>query len=144
MIIFIGNIPSETKKYEIASFIGEVFNDCFLAKPSTHIALDDIKIISILDVHSNTLENHSLVKVSPNEAGKRLIKKLDGMFFKGKHITSHEYVSRSVHNDPRNQPQADTTNAFTERRVSDRRREPLMNSWQNDPILVRRKVSYSA
>jgi hypothetical protein len=144
MIIFLGNIPSETKKYEIANFIEGIFNDCFLDKPSTNISLEDIKIFSILDVHSNTLEHHCLVMVSPNEVGKRLVKKLEGMFFKGKHITSHEYVYRSMNNDPRNQLFADTANAFTERRVSDRRREPVMNSWQRDPILVQRKVSYLA
>jgi len=136
MIIFLGNIPTETKKYEIASFIKSVFNDCFLDKPSAKVSLEDIKIFSIQDVDSNTLEMHGLARIFPNEAVKRVIERLDGTIFKGKNITSHEYVNRSVRNDPRNELPTGTAIDFKEQRVSDRRRQPLVNSWQNDPILV--------
>jgi hypothetical protein len=135
MIIFLRNIPPETKKYEIASFINRVFNDCFLDKPSTKISLEDIEILSIQDVDSNTLEQHGLVRVFPKEVGRRIIKQLDGTIFKQKHITAREYINRSAQNDPRN-AYPNTEINFKERRISDRRRSPLMNSWQKDPILV--------
>lgn len=136
MIIFLRNIPFETKKYEIVRFIQRVFYDCFLDKPSTNISLDDIEILSILDVNSYTLETHGLARIFPNEVGKRVIKRLDGKFFKGKCLEIREYVNRSLDNDPRNKSPSGATTNIKERRTSDRRRERLINSWQNDPVLV--------
>jgi len=136
MIIFLRNIPLKTKKYEIAGFIERVYNHCFLGRPSTKISIADIEILSIQDVDSNTLEKHGLVRVSPKEVAKRVIKKLDGTSLKGTHVTVREYINRSVHNDPRNELLPDTTKDFKERRASDRRRKPLINSWQKAPILV--------
>ena len=137
MIIFLRNIPYETTKQEIANFIGRAFNGfCLLDKPSAKIELEDVSILSIKDVNSNALEKHGLVNVFPNETGKRVIEKLDGTIYKGKYLTIREYINRSIDNDPRNNPQAGTIADFTERRVSDRRRHPVMNSWQNNPILV--------
>jgi hypothetical protein len=141
MIIFLKNIPSETQKYEIADFIGRVMNACFLYNPNTKISLKDIEILSIRDVDSNALEKHGLVNVPLNEVGKKLIERLDGATFKGECIAVREYVNRSAHNDPRNGHSTDTTIDFKERRASDRRREPLINSWQKNPILVHRQVT---
>lgn len=135
MIIFLRNIPPDTKKYEIASFIDRVFNDCFLDKSKAKISIEDIEILSIQDVDSDMLEKHGLVRVFPKEVGKRVIKKLDGTVFKRKYVTVREYVNRSINNDPRNN-HLGTPLAFSDRRISDRRRKPLMNSWQKDPILV--------
>jgi hypothetical protein len=136
MIIFFRNIPLKTKKCEIASFIGKVFNHCFLGRPSTRLSIADIEILSIQDVDSNTLEKHGLVRISPKEVAKRVIKKLDGTIFKGVYVTVREFISRSARNDPRNELLPDTTIDFKERRTSDRRRDPLMNSWQKAPLLV--------
>jgi hypothetical protein len=135
MIIFLRDIPSETKKYEIASFIDRVFNDCFLDKSNAKISVEDIEILSIQDIDSNVLEKHGLVRVFPKEVGKRVIKRLDGTIFKQKRITVREYVNRSAANDPRNNNPG-TAIDFQDRRIADRRRKPLMNSWQKDPILV--------
>jgi hypothetical protein len=136
MIIFLRNIPLKTKKYEIASFIGKVFDHCFLGRPSATLSIEDIEILLIQDVDSNTLEKHGLVRISPKEVAKRVIKKLNGTIFKGTHITVREYINRSAHNDPRNELLPDTTINFKERRASDRRRDPLMSSWQKAPLLV--------
>jgi len=140
MIIFLSNIPIDTKKFEIASFINKVFNDCFLDKSSTNVSIGDIETLSIQDVDSNSLEKHGLVRVFPNEVGKRLIKRLDGTIFKQKPITVREFVNRSTQNDPRNTDPSSVIE-FKERRTSDRRRSPLMNSWQKDPILVHSNIS---
>ena len=129
MILFLKNIHSETKKYEIASFIDSVIYDGFLL-------VEDIKIFSILDINSNTLETHGLVNVPKNEVAKRIIKKLDGMMFKGKSSEIREYANRSLENDPRDKSISGAEIDLKERRDSDRRRKPLMNSWQNDHISV--------
>lgn len=135
MIIFLKNIPPETKKYEIASFIDRVINDCFLGKVDAKVSIEDIETFTIQEVDSNALDKYGLVRISPKEVGKRVIKKLDGTFFKRKRITVREYFNRSVQNDPRNM-RPGTTIDFNEQRASDRRRIPLMNSWQMNPILV--------
>lgn len=139
MIIFLRNIPLETKKFEIANFINKVFTDCFLDRSSTKVSIGDIETLSIQDVDLNRIEKHGLVRVLPNEVGKRVIKKLDGAIFKQKPITVREYVNRSTRNDHRDtDPGAKIE--FQERRTSDRRRSPLLNSWQKDPILVHSKI----
>lgn len=128
MIIFLRNIPINTKKYEIATFIEPVFNDCFLGRATTKI--------SIQDIDSDTLEKHALVRVFPTEVAKRVLKRIDGAFFKNAPISAREYINRSSSNDPRNSAISQSIAVLHDRRVSDRRRKPLMNSWQKDPILV--------
>jgi hypothetical protein len=115
MIIFLRNIPPETKKHEIASFINRVSNNHFM------IAAMDIEILSIQDSNSKTLETHGLVRINPKEEGKKAIKMIDGAIFKGTRITVREYVIRSEHNDPRKNCQINNID-FKERRCSDRRR----------------------
>jgi len=135
MIIFLKNIPINTKKYEIATFIEPVFNDCFLGKSTAPVSVQDIEILSIQDVDSDALEKHALIRVFPKEVAKRVIKRIDGTTFKNTPITAREYVNRSLSNDPRNSI-TDAAAEFRDRRIADRRRKPLMNSWQKDPILV--------
>ena len=120
MIIFLRNIPPETKKYEIASFINRVSNSHFI------IAIMNIEILSIQDSNSKTLETHGLIRILPKEKGKRAIKMIDGKIFKGNRITVREYVIRSEHNDPRKKHQI-TTIDFKEQRCSDRRRSVNKN-----------------
>jgi len=123
------------KKYEIAAFIEPVFNDCFLAGTSAGISVQDIEILSIQDVDSNELERHALVRVYPNEVARRLLKRIDGAVFKNTRVSAREYVNRSFLNDCRNR--APSSAAETrDHRIVDRRRKPLLNSWQKDPILV--------
>ncbi|MGJ0483890.1 MAG: hypothetical protein ACR65R_05065 [Methylomicrobium sp.] len=136
MIIFLRNIPINTKKYEIATFIEPIFNDCFLGRATAKISIQDIEILSIQDIDSDTLEKHALVRVFPTEVAKRVLKRIDGAFFKNTPVSAREYINRSSSNDPRNSIISQSIALLHDRRVSDRRRKPLMNSWQKDPILV--------
>jgi len=135
MIIFFRNIPINTKKYEIAAFIEPAFNDSFLVGSRTKISVQDIEILSIQDIDSNEQERHALVRVYPDEVARRLIKHIDGAVFKNTPVSAREYVNRSSLNDARNSGPS-TAAEILNRRVVDRRRKPLMNSWQKDPILV--------
>jgi len=120
MIIFIRNIPFDTKKEDIAGFINS---------SSVQISIEDIVIFWIPNVDASTLEQHGLVWISPKEAGARVIKRLNGSLFKGKSVTVREYINRSADNDPRkNHP--DTAINFKEQRISDRRRHSLIIPWQ--------------
>lgn len=134
MIIFFKNFPPEIKKYEIAGFIDDVINDCFLGKVDTKISIKDIETFTIQEVDSDTVEVYGLVRVFPKEVARRVIKKLNGALFKQKRITAREYFNRSVHNDPRHMGPG--TKYFYEKRTFDRRRKPLMNAYQKNPILV--------
>ena len=91
MLFFFRNIPPETKKYEIASFINRVINYCFLSDHVANILTEEIEILLIQYANSNKFETHGLVRFSPVGVGKPLIKRLDGKIFKGKHIAASEY-----------------------------------------------------
>ena len=135
MIIFLRNIPLDTKKFELAGFLKPIFNKCFLSDSTSDISVEDIDFLSIQDVDSNVTEKHGLVRVFPNEVGKRLIKNLDGKLFKQQPVFAREYVIRSTQNDPRNNAKEPPA-GIIEHRIGDRRRSHIMNSWQNNPILV--------
>ncbi|MGJ0486127.1 MAG: hypothetical protein ACR65R_16570 [Methylomicrobium sp.] len=135
MIIFLKDIPINAKKSEILAFIEPVFNDCFLGKPTSQLSIQDIEFLSIQDVTLNKLEKHALIKVSPREVARRMTKRMNGALFKNKPIMAREYVNRSSMND-RRLSATNVSTEFLDRRVADRRRVPLMNSWQKDPILV--------
>ena len=120
MIIFIRNIPSETIKADIASFINS---------SGVQIVIEDIVIFSIQDAATCIFDHHGLVWVSPEKAGARIIKRLNGALLKETSVTVREYVIRSADNDPRkNHPDRDIS--FKERRISDRRRTSLIIPWQ--------------
>ncbi|WP_024298301.1 hypothetical protein [Methylomicrobium lacus] len=135
MIIFLRNIPIDTKKYEIASFIEPVFNDCFLVKATTRVSLQDIEILAIKDIDSDVIEKHALIRIVPEEVAKRVIKHIDGTVFKNTPVSAREYINRSSTNDPRHSALNEAAELL-DRRLSDRRRKPLLNSWQKYPILV--------
>lgn len=135
MIIFLSNIPINTKKYEIATFIEPLFIDCFFGKSISQVSVQDVEFLSIQDMDSDALEMHALVRVFPKEVAHRLIKRIDGRTFKNTPIRAREYVNRSSSNDPRNSGNRESR-VFLDRRISDRRRKPLLNSWQKNPILV--------
>jgi hypothetical protein len=135
MIIFLRNIPINTRKYEIAAFIEPIFYDSFLGKSAIKVSVQDIAILSLKDVDSETLEKHALVRIIPAAVARRMIKRLNGVLFKNSLIWAREYINRSTLNDPRNSTGMKSI-GLLDRRVADRRRRPVMNSWQKDPILV--------
>jgi len=135
MLIFLRNIPPETKKYEIASFINRVINYCFLSDHVANILTEEIEILLIQYANSDTSETHGLFRISPVGVGKPLIKRLDGKIFKGKHIAASEYFIRFGCNDPRNKHPG-TLIYFNEQRVSDRRRGIKSTMFQSCKLLA--------
>jgi hypothetical protein len=121
MLIFLRNIPPETKKYEIASFINRVIFNCSLSGQVANILTEDIEILLIQYANLNIFETHGLFRISPEQVGKTVIKRLDGTIIKEKHIAVSEYVIRYSSNDLRKK-QPSTITCFKEQRASDRRR----------------------
>ncbi len=121
MIIILRRIPDNTQKHEVASYLNPVLKGGILQK-SGQIEL--IKIQIIKDTRTNSLEYHALVTIDSDAAAERVIKKLNGKAFKGKHIAVREYVYRSWHNDPRIKSDGENTEQY-EKRQTDRRRNKL-------------------
>lgn len=133
MIIFLRHIPAGSQKHEIASFIEPMFDDCPLDPVAPKATVQNIEFLSLRDIGSNIQERHALVTVLPNEVARHVLKRIDGAMFKGAPLSAREYVMRSLANDPRNGAGADEA---IERRISERRRKPLPNAWQQNPIPV--------
>lgn len=131
MIIFLRHIPADAQKHEIASFIEPLLSDCPSGQ-TPRANLQNIEFLSLLDIHSNELEQHALVTVTPHHVAQYVLERIDGATFKGAPLSAREYVTRSLANDPRNGATAEAI----ERRVSERRRKPLLNAWQQNPVLV--------
>ena len=135
MLIFLRNIPPETKKHEIASFINRVINNCSLYGQVANILTEEIEILLIQYANLDTSETHGLVRISPEEVGKIVIKRINGTIFKGKHIAVSEYLIRYACNDPRNKDPVIMID-FKERRTSDRRRVIKSTMFQPCELLV--------
>jgi len=121
MIIILRRIPDNTQKHEISSYLNPVLQGGIFQK-SGYIEL--IKIQVIKDTRTNSLEHHALVTIDSDVAAERVIKKLNGKAFKGKHIAVREYVYRSWHNDPRGSMGKENAEQQEKRQI-DRRRNKL-------------------
>ena len=121
MIVFLRRIPANIKKYEIAAFLEPALKGGLFAKNGY---IEEIKILTHRDKQKNTLEYHGLVRIEPEAAAERVIKKLNGKPINGKHIVVREYFSRNWHNDPR-LSRSHPNITFPDRRKADRRRHHL-------------------
>ncbi|MGR9052725.1 MAG: hypothetical protein ACU84J_08765, partial [Gammaproteobacteria bacterium] len=108
-----------TKKYEITDFLKPALKGGLFTKRGQ---IDDIKIVELKDEANNIVEYHGLVRVEPDAAGERIIKKLNKKPIKGKHIIVREYVLRNWRNDRRVRRKDKGNISFPDRRQSDRRR----------------------
>ena len=121
MIVFLRRIPADTNKVEIASFMEPALKGGLFGKQG-HIS--DIKILALKDKQKNKIEYHGLVRVDPESAAERAIKRLNLKSINGKNIIVREYFMRNWHNDPRLRRNHSDIK-FPDRRKSDRRRHHL-------------------
>lgn len=125
MLIFFRNIPPATRKIDLVEFITPAFNfnfvDKFFRSPGTIV---DIKLVNLLDKEKNTLNVHGLVRINPDDAAERVIKRLNRKTVNGRRISVREYQARSEKNDPRS-AYGDIPQEMLDRRIGDRRRKNL-------------------
>jgi RNA recognition motif-containing protein len=122
MIVFLRNIPDDTARQDIIDFVmPAVRGGLFRAKGK----ITSIDILAIKDGDTGSMEYHGLVYISPDEAGLRAIKKLNGQPFKGRRLTVREYVARSWKNDRRGPPKPPPPPEIGERRKNPTRRGNL-------------------
>lgn len=118
MILFIRKIPANTRLNELADFVQPALKGGLFKKPGRIVK---IEILTLRDIHLHSFEYHGLVTVDSDETGHRVIKKLKGKLFKGKHTLVREYVQRRWQNDRRLKHHPEDAVAL-EKRKTDRRR----------------------
>ena len=122
MLIFLANIPKNTTKRDIIDFLNPVIKNGLFPKKGI---IESLEILIYEDSNSTTSPHFGLVRIEPDSAANRAIKKLNKTPLKGKRITVREYCVRSWRNDPRAKTQNLWGN-FQNRRRGERRQNKLM------------------
>ncbi len=121
MIVFLRNIPAQTRREDIIVFIEPALKTHFFGKKGV---IETIQVLQLKDKDTNISEFHGLVAIEPDAAAIKVIKRLNRKKFLNKFIAVREYQPRSWHNDPR----VDYDSAHKsrpERRSLDRRRRNI-------------------
>ncbi|MDT8425371.1 MAG: RNA-binding protein [Methyloprofundus sp.] len=118
MIIFLRNIPENTKHSDIIAFVEPAIKKRWFQKKGEIVS---VKVMQLNDPRAGTTEFHGLVTIEPDKVGAKVIRRLNRKLFLAKHIAVHEYHRRNWHNDPR----LERTSNVQERRKADRRRKDL-------------------
>ena len=119
MIIFLKNIPVDTRPQDIEEFVtpgmrvGVFFRVGRLLKA---------EILVIRDGNTKKIEYHGLIYVDSEKTGERLIKKLNGKEFKNRVVEMRQYYSRCWHNDRRLKHADRYSKNNKEKRLKPRRR----------------------
>ena len=121
MIIFLKNIPVQTKHSDIAAFIKPAMKAGLFGKKGV---VENIKVLQLKDARTNISEYHGLVTMQPDSAAKKVIKRLNRKKFLNKYIAVEEYQRRDWHNDPRLNDM-ELASKPSELRIADRRRRSI-------------------
>lgn len=128
MNVLFKNIPIGISGYELARFIESEFNvDSVEGKLAVTVCC--IEIMERQDHFCHPVEQYGIVRISPPELAKKVIRQLDGCCFNKLKLTVREYLNRSAVNDPRNNL-IDMPEVIMEKRVNDRRQHSLIYSRQ--------------
>ena len=101
MHVLFKNIPIGTKDYELAQFIESKFNAGSIEGMGLSFSAVSIEMLEIQDSYTRPVEQFGIVRITPPEVAKIVIKELNGYSFKKYKITVREFFSRSTSNDPR-------------------------------------------
>jgi hypothetical protein len=127
MNVLFKSIPIESGADELAEFIESAIYKCDLEGHQLHISVTNIELLEIQDCYTHPIERFGVVRISPSDIAKKIIKELDGHDFNEHHITVREFFDRSRDNDPRSKNASSTQNIL-EKRVKDRREQRLKYS----------------
>ncbi len=129
MNILLKNIPIGTTGYELADFVESEFNMHSAEEKKLSVSVCCIEMLERQDNFCHPVEQYGIIRVSPQNLARRVIRQLDGCLFEKLTITVREYFIRSVVNDPRLNL-IDTPEVMLEKRVRDRREHLLIYSRQ--------------
>lgn len=120
MYIAIKHLHHRTSIHELEKLVQPWLKGFFFQQAAN---LHALKIIDLTDRKGNIVERHGLLRVSPESAGKRLIKALGKLTLRSRSINASPYAIRHWHNDRRNNLVEATK--LSERRRGERRRKGL-------------------
>lgn len=120
MILFIPNIPANTKGAELYNFVDSALQSGIIFH-SRLGKIAKLEELCIRDKATDHIEYHGLVYVDTYKAGSSAIKKLYGKIFDNTEIKVREYVTRMQEND-RRLSQGETPPDILDRRLAERRR----------------------
>jgi hypothetical protein len=127
MNILFKNIPIGITGYDLAEFIKSEFNRDTAEYKTLAISVGSIEMLERQDHFCHLIAQYGIVRISPPDLAKSVIRQLDGRFFNQFKISVREYFIRSGINDPRLNL-IDTPEVFMEKRVKDRRAHSLIYS----------------
>lgn len=132
MLVFLQRIPPDTARHDIVEFLDPVLKGgLFLRKG----IVEKIEIMILRDSEDKFLECHGLVRIEPEAAAQRVIKKLNRKPINGKHIAVREFHLRNWHNDPRLRKSRIKIH-LKDKRKKDRRRPDLKLEEKEAPISI--------
>jgi hypothetical protein len=137
MIIILRKIPSETLYQDIIEFIEPALKGKWFNKGGY---IEEVKILIIKDPDKETIEQHALVRISPDSCAKRVIKLLNRKPILEKRIAVREYQYRSWRNDPRTSANKNLAEKLRRRRGS--RRRPNLETIIKSPVTVSSHKSF--
>lgn len=120
MIIILKNIPKTVKEFDVRRFIEPVIQGGWFRRKGY---IESIIIREQKDLRDNAIEYHALIRINPDTAAARAIKRLNGKPLKGKRVAVNEFFLRTWRNDPRINRQVGKL--LNDRRHGDRRRYHL-------------------
>lgn len=121
MIIFLRDIPVNTRLRDLYEFVSPVLNR-FLFFRSGHVK--KVSILSLKDNLTKSKEIHGLIHLDSDESGQRAIKHLQNKLLKKRTVQVREYFQRDWHND-RRQNHGQISQEIINQRIQDRRRSSL-------------------
>lgn len=129
MNILFKNIPIGTTDHDLAEFIESEFNMASIERKKLSVTVCSIEMMERQDNFCHLVEQYGIVRISPPDLAKKVIRRLDGCFFDRLKVSVRRYYIRSVGNDPRLNL-IDTPEMIMEKRIKDRRQYSLIYSRQ--------------
>ncbi len=119
MILFVRNIPENTRTKELKDFVEPALDRRFFFLPKRGRVLK-AEILALQNQHNKLIEHHGLVFLDSKPALECALSNLRGKRFKNRPLQIREYKYRSTKNDRRRF--ASANGLFEDQRLHDRRR----------------------
>jgi RNA recognition motif-containing protein len=134
MLVILRKIPSNALKNEIISFLEPALNYGFWGLLDKKAYISNVEIVRRRKIDSGKHETDAVLRIEPDKAALRLIRRFNGKRLNGKSIVLRVFHLRTWRNDRRQQGQQDVNSriVFKDRRKMDRR-----NSYE---IIISRKI----
>ena len=139
MIIFLRNIPVNTRYKDITNFIEPALKGGLFSRPGK---ITKVEILPMKDIRFKSEEFHALVTVEPDSAGYRALKILKGKRFKDKLILVRQFIHRNWRNDMRQNHQP-LPLGVPDKRLFDRRRGKRLERIQEYSLRISNPGDFS-